>query len=99
MTTIKFYPEAWFKVEYTVNEMDVDFKAWEISALDEENIEQSETQKEPVIKGFIKWDGCCEFDYSPHYCGIHNAEQFLILMKEIYKFKSGLGEPFTEEDI
>ena len=88
MNIIKFYPEAWFKVEYTVNEITVDFKAWEITGLDEENPEQSEIQdKDPAITGFIKWDGCCEFEYITHICGIHGAEHFLELMKEIYRFK------------
>jgi hypothetical protein len=97
MSIIKFYPQAWFKVEYTVNEITVDFKAWEITGLDEENPEQSEIQdKEPVITGFIKCDGCCEFDYSTHICGIHGAEHFLELMKEIYKFKGSLGGSFIE---
>jgi hypothetical protein len=100
MKVVKFYTEAWFKVEYTVNDITVDFKAWEITGLDEENPEQSEIQDEvPVITGFIKWDGCCEFDYSTHICGIHGAEHFLQLMKEIYQFKGSLGGSFMEEDV
>ena len=100
MEIIKFYPKAWFKVGYTVNETTVDFRAWEINALNEEDPEKSEIQNnEPVIKGFIKWDGCCEFDYGTHYCGIYKAEQFLMLMKEIYRFKGNLGGSFMEEDV
>jgi hypothetical protein len=88
MKIIKFYKESCFKVEYNVNEWTIDFKAWEIDALDEQNIEQSEIQsQEPVINGYMKFDGCCEFDYSTHYCGIHDAEKFLLLMKDIYQFK------------
>jgi len=98
MKPIKFYPEAWFKVEYDVYETYIDFKAWEIDELDEQNIEDSTINENEVMKGFIKWDGCCEFDYGTHYCGIHKAEQFLLLMKEIYKFKSSIGGCFTNED-
>lgn len=100
IVVVKFYPKSWFKVEYTVDEMTVDFKGWEISGLDEENPDLSEIQdKNPVITGFIKWDGCCEFDYGTHICGIHMAYNFLELMKEIYRFKGSLGGSFMEEDV
>jgi hypothetical protein len=89
MKEIKFYPEAWFKVEYTGDSIAINFKAWEIEGLDEDNIEQSTICTDPVITGHIKWDGCCEFDYSTHWCGIYKGEQFLLLMKEIYKFQEG----------
>ena len=96
---IKLYPEAWFRVEYMVNELAVDFKGWETEHMDAETESQSEMQSDPEITGFIKWDGCCEFDYGSHYCSVNKAEQFAILIKEIYKFKSSLGGSFTKEDI
>jgi hypothetical protein len=72
---IKFYTDAWFKVEYTVNKVSVNFKAWEIDGLNEDNPELSEIQdKKPVITGYIKWDGCCKFNYKTHYCGIYKAK-------------------------
>ncbi len=91
------YPNSWHKVNYEIEDTLVNFEAFEITGLDEESPELSEFDNEPAITGFIKWDGCCEFDYSTHYCGIHNAEKFLSLMKEIYKYKGSLGGSFLEE--
>ena len=84
---IVFYSEAWFKVEYTIKESMIIFKAWKIEELSEGSIEESEIEDKPCLTGFIKWDGCCEFNYSEHYCEIYMAEQFYFLMKEIYNYK------------
>jgi len=85
-----YYKDAWFKAEYIINEGFFDFKCYKIMALDENNIEESDFESDYCLNGTMKWDGCCEFEYSEHYCGIHNAEQFYLLMKEIYKFKEYL---------
>ena len=88
MSIVKFYPNSCFKVEYIVNEMAIDFKAWEIIVLDLENIEESEIDEERVVvSGFINSNGCCEFEYSAHICSIHGIERFLQLMKDVYKTK------------
>ena len=86
MNIIKYYLDAWFKVEYSIDKPVINFKVFKFKTIDKDNPEKSETDEEPTITGFIKWDGYCEFDYSEHYCGIHHAEQFLMLMKEIYAF-------------
>ena len=80
------YPLIWHKVEYEINETFIDFKVFEIEELNEDSPALSVFSDNPVMKGFIKWDGCCEFDYSTHYCGLHNAENFLQLMKSIYNY-------------
>ena len=96
----KYYPDAWFKVEYEVDEIVVNFKAWRIRALDEEVPENSEIDSgEPDIEGRIKWDGCMNFKQDDHYCGMYHAKQTLILMTEIYKFKGSLGGSFEEEEL
>ena len=97
---VKFYPEAWFKVEYDVEDIVVNFKAWRIYALDEENLENSDVViKEPNIEGYIKWDGCMNFKQNDHYCGMYHAKQTLMVMTKIYKFKSSLGGSFEEEEL
>jgi len=86
-TIIKFYTDAWFKVEYIINDTRVYFKAWKIEVSNEENPEQSQIRDEtPEITGYIKWDGCMEFKHEEHYCSIEHAEQTLLLMNHIYKF-------------
>ena len=82
----EIYSDCWHKVEYDIKEVYINFKAFTIESLDEEILEHSEFSEEPVIIGFIKWDGCMEFNYNTHYCGIQNAIQFLELMKHIYEF-------------
>jgi len=85
---VKYYPEAWFKVEYEVNETSIGFKAWRIKALCEECPRNSELEdSEPCIGGYIKWDGCMNFKQNDHYCGMYHAKQVLMLMSEIYQFK------------
>lgn len=95
---IKFYPEAWFKVEYEIQECSVDFKAWKIEGLDEDEPENSTIEEgDPNIKGNIKWDGCMNFTQDDHYCGLYHVEQTALLMTEVYKFKGSLGGFFEEE--
>jgi hypothetical protein len=97
---IKYYPEAWFKVEYEVEEITVKFKAWKIQSLDEDNPKKSDIgNDEPNIEGYIKWDGCLNFKQDDHYCGMYHAKQTLLLMTEIYRFKSSLGGSFEDEEL
>lgn len=87
-TEVKYYADAWFKIEYEINDISIHFKAWKIDSIDEENIENSDIHsKDPEITGFIKWDDCMEFKHEPHYCGLYHAEQTLLLIKHIYGFK------------
>lgn len=94
----KIYPEPMFKVEYSLKYTGVDFIVWEIDAINEENPEDYEIQNEtPEMKGSIRWHGCCDFNYEAHYCGIHGAENFLTLMKEIYRFTDE-AKKYVEEN-
>ncbi len=95
---VKYYPEAWYKVEYEVGEVVVNFKAWKIDALDEKYLENSEIEDNPSIIGCIKWDGCMNFKQDEHYCGMYHAKQTLMLMTEVYRFKSNLGGSFDKEE-
>ena len=97
-TVIKFYEDAWYKVEYVIGEITLDFKAWKIIGLDGEN---SEVEKEPHVWGTVKWDDCVNFMHEEgysHYCGIHHVEQYNLLWNEIYKFKWSLGGSFLNEE-
>ena len=91
----RFYPDLYFKVAYEVdpvgNSANVKFLAWDIDVLDTENVEESECDGLYVLEGFVKWDGCCEFQYDTHICGLYRIEQFHELMKEIYKFAKEHG--------
>lgn len=97
-TVVKYYEDAWYKVQYVINEITLDFIAWKIIELDGEN---SKVGKEPYIRGTIKWDDCVDFVHEEgrhyHYCGIHHVEQYNLLWKEIYKFKWALGGSFLNE--
>ena len=85
---VKYYPEAWFKVEYEVHETYINFKAWRIKSSDEERPQNLVFEdRETCITGSIKWDDCMNFKQNDHYCGMHHAKQVFILMSEIYQFK------------
>jgi hypothetical protein len=94
----KWYSECWYKVEYQVNEYTIDFRAFKIDGMDEEDISKSTTEETSSVKGFIKWDGCMEFTHEEHYCGLYHAEQTLGLMKEIYIYKGQAGGNFQPEN-
>ena len=87
-TMVKYYTDHWFKVVYEIEESRVFFKAWRIIELNESNVESSKLERStPNITGFIKQDGCMEFEQTDHYCGLHHVYQLGLLMEEIYKFK------------
>jgi len=89
---IEYYLEAWFKIEYEICDYFINFKAWRIFACDEENPDQSTLENDiPNIIGYIKWDGCMNFEQNDHYCGIYYAEQVLLLMQKIYEFNSKIN--------
>ena len=96
---IRFYPDLFFKVEYIADEFHLDFAVYGIRTLDTDHPEKSEIDEDEVMTGFIKWDGCMDFNYSDHYCYAGAADKFAALIKEIYKYKSSLGDPFTQEEI
>ena len=81
---IKFYKDIWYKVEYEIRDVVLDFKAYKIIGFDDE------CETKPQLFGYLKWDGCMEFTQEEHYCGIYHAEQTYMLMKEIYEFGNKL---------
>jgi hypothetical protein len=88
-----YYPDAWFKVEYEIDDGWIDFNCWRIEALDLENIQDSTINATPNITGWVSRCGCMEFEQKDHYCGIHHAEQLYILMRHIFRFA---GETYEE---
>jgi hypothetical protein len=43
----------------------------------------------PYVTGFVKWDGCCEFDYpegsgAEHFCGARDLIKHFALLKHLY---------------
>ena len=82
---------SWFYVEYIIHEYHIEFKAYKIDSLDEEDIKESTfNATEPTIEGVIKWDGCCDFKQIDHYCDIEHAKQFLLFMKELYDYQDNV---------
>ena len=45
----------------------------------------SHEEAEPYLTGFVKWDGCSEFDIGqPHWCGASDYVKHCALLKHIY---------------
>ncbi len=80
-----YLPEIWYKLDYDVEESCMNFKAYRIESVDEENTGLSVCKTTPDIEGSIKWDGCVNFTQDAHYCELEHAEQTLALFKTIYK--------------
>ena len=50
-------------------------------------------EAEPYLTGFIKWDGCSEFDFMhPHWCGPHDYRKHFRLLEALYKRAQELME-------
>jgi len=80
----KYYPKAWWMVEYYKDDTFIEFEATKIEALDEEVPEKSKLEEVPSLTGHIKWDGCCNLDWNEHICGLYHVEQLKDVMEEIY---------------
>lgn len=102
-TEVKFqrtYPDIWFKVIYDVKEYTFDFTVFKITGEIMSAPPEYELSPEPVMIGTMKWDGCMNFDYNEtHYCGLHNAEWYFQLIKELYKVKNSIGGNFLKDKI
>lgn len=86
MIHIENYSEACYKVEYDVKEASIDVKAWRITAFSPD-LSHFDVEEDIALSGYIKSDGCMEFDYNAHYCSLYHAKQFYLLIEEIYKFR------------
>ena len=40
---------------------------------------------EPYLEGFVKWDGCAEFESSPHFCGVICFRNHAALFRYIWE--------------
>lgn len=93
---IKVYPDAWYAIEYEVDEAVTHFRAWKIDSFNPDDLYNLDDIGVdwivPEIRGLIKFDGCMEFKQEEHYCGLHHAEQTLMLMQYIYEFNGSLDE-------
>ena len=79
----KVYNDAWYKVEYEHKDTMLMFKAYKILGMCEDET-QNDYNSKPAIGGFIKWDGCCEFEHSEHYCGFGGVKQHYLLMHHVF---------------
>ena len=51
----------------------------------------SEVEENPSVTGYLKWDGCMEFEQDEHYCSLDHAQQTFLLMQHIYEKLGGLS--------
>ena len=86
MLSIKYYADCWYRVEYYLkDELSLYFKAYKITKLNPEKLEDSKYDASPSIEGDIGWNGCMEFTQNEHYCGIDYAKQTYKLIQHIYE--------------
>jgi len=53
-------------------------------AVSEPDVE-SHAEAEPVLTGFVKWDGCSQFDMgNQHLCGADSFTKHIALLRHIY---------------
>jgi|SRR5690606_35370180 len=90
MKTIEILEKAWFRLEYEIKDSWIDFKAYKINKINTVagtgDADTEDYDNEPSFEGYIKWDGCIEFNTvnQRHFCGIHHAKQDFILFKRLY---------------
>ena len=53
------------------------------------------TKAEPIVSGYLKWDGCIDFNAHLHMCGYNTLIQDII--KDLYLEASKVIEFFDEE--
>lgn len=97
-----------FRVEWKYSEHWADVTVWEITArgCEKENTpyfnskgwtaagdSDSHEEAERYLVGYIKWDGCSEFTFSPdeedgsdfHWCGPNDYKKHFSLLESLYK--------------
>lgn len=89
----EYITEAWYKVNYTISDApkNMEFLAYKIQSICDLVIKDSTCSSNPEIKGYMKWDGCLEFEQNSHYCDIEHAEQTLMLFKRLYEIAKQNG--------
>jgi hypothetical protein len=95
------YEEIWFQVEYSWENSD-DFaglyfiatKILELAGSSEEEMKENKLEKEPMLVGHIKWDGCMnvqmQSDYV-HFCGRYMSKQYGELFNKLYDKAKEVG--------
>lgn len=54
-------------------------------------------EAEPEYEGFIKWDGCIDFNSSVHFCGYRETLIIGEIIKDLYQLASENIEGFDED--
>jgi hypothetical protein len=95
MKTIIDYPDIWYQVKYNFieDESRLEFEAFRIHGLADGTSENPhDVEKENMIKGYVKFDGCMDVDSnSMHFCGRYMTKQFGELFDKIYDKAKELG--------
>lgn len=66
---------------------------------------ESVGEADVYFSGYIKWDGCSEFDFSrPHWCGPRNYKAHFAILRAVYKRAQGLmargnDDPWVNDDL
>ena len=89
--------EFGFRLRWRCKSYWADVEVWEIHGRhdgaplfwEEEHSSNSITEKwtpefPKYIEGFVKWDGCSEFDFHGHFCGAEAYIKHFSLLKYIY---------------
>ena len=87
-----------FRVRWRVLDYWADLEVYEIVSVGDEPLfnkkgwvssEEQTTdidEAEPYVTGYIKWDGCTEFDFgSHHWCGPHFYKLHIDLLTHLYR--------------
>ncbi|MGH1339007.1 MAG: hypothetical protein ACRBFS_23020 [Aureispira sp.] len=83
---VKYYCDAWFKVVYTEGEVYLNFKAYKIEGLDEENLENSDVEEEHEVEGEVRYDGLMNIKANQQYVNLDYAHQTYLMIKHVEKF-------------
>lgn len=95
------YEDIWFQVEYSWENSEdfagLDFIATKISGMvgsSEEEMKENELEKEPMLVGYIKWDGCMNVQMQQgyvHFCGRNMSKQYAELFDKLYDKAKEVG--------
>ena len=79
-----YYPDAWYKVIFELNETNLKFKCFKIKGLDLENAEDSECYEDEDVEGIFRWDGTISMNMTDIYWGNKEfQDQFNLMMEKI----------------
>lgn len=82
---VAYYEELGYKVEYTIHEHHMDFKAY-FCSVQGSIMEESTFDEDIYAQGYVKWDGCTEMDTdgNNHFCCLQHIINYGELLLEIY---------------